>query len=148
MKVNPAERRKARHYGMQALYQWSMTGASASTIEAEFRTDNDMTYVDTDYLHELISEITKVASSLDEAYQPYLQGRNIEELDPITKALLRLGSYELLHRIDIPYKVAINESVALGKKFGANESYKFINGVLDQLAAKVRAVEVAAQSKK
>lgn len=147
MKVNPAERRKARHYGMQALYQWSMTGASASTIEAEFRTDNDMTYVDTDYLHELISEITKIATSLDEAYQSYLQGRDIEELDPITKALLRLGSYELLHRIDIPYKVAINESVALGKKFGANESYKFINGVLDQLAAKVRAVEVAAESK-
>ena len=147
MKVNPAERRKARHYGMQALYQWSMTGASASTIEAEFRTDNDMTYVDTDYLHELISEITKIASSLDEAYQPYLQGRDIQELDPITKALLRLGSYELLHRIDIPYKVVINESVALGKKFGANESYKFINGVLDQLAAKVRALEVAAEAK-
>lgn len=147
MKVNPAERRKARHYGMQALYQWSMTGASASTIEAEFRTDNDMTYVDTDYLHELISEITKIASSLDDAYEPFLQGRDIKELDPVTKALLRLGSYELLHRIDIPYKVAINESVALGKKFGANESYKFINGVLDQLAAKVRAVEVAAESK-
>lgn len=147
MKVNPAERRKARHYGMQALYQWSMTGASASTIEAEFRTDNDMKFVDTDYLHELISEITKIASSIDEAYEPYLQGRDINELDPVTKALLRLGGYELLHRIDIPYKVAINESVALGKKFGANESYKFINGVLDQLAAKVRAVEVAAESK-
>jgi len=147
MKVNPAERRKARHYGMQALYQWSMTGATASTIEAEFRADNDMTYVDTDYLHELISEIPKIASSLDEAYSPYLQGRDIKELDPITQALLRLASYELLHRIDIPYKVVINESVALGKKFGANESYKFINGVLDQLAAKVRAVEVNAQSK-
>lgn len=146
MKVNPAQRRKARHYGMQALYQWSMTGASASTIEAEFRTDNDMTHVDTDYLHELITEITKIASSLDEAYQPFLQGRDGEELDPVTKALLRLGSYELLHRIDIPYKVAINESVALGKKFGANESYKFINGVLDQLATQVRAVEVAAKS--
>ena len=148
MKVNPAERRKARHYGMQALYQWHMTGASASTIEAEFRTDNDMTYVDTDYLHELISEITKMASTLDEAYEPYLQGRDIAELDPITKALLRLASYELLHRIDIPYKVAINESVALGKKFGANDSYKFINGVLDQLAAKVRTVEVGTLAKK
>ena len=148
MKVNPAERRKARHYGMQALYQWSMTGASASAIEAEFRADNDMTYVDTDYLHELICEIPKIASSLDEAYEPYLQGRNMAELDPITKALLRLASYELMHRIDIPYKVVINESVALGKKFGANESYKFINGVLDHLAAKVRAVEVSAESNK
>lgn len=146
-KISPATRRKARHYGMQALYQWHMTQAAPHIIEAEFRTDNDMTHVDTDYLHELIKNIPEQAEALDEAYQPYLQERTLEELDPITKALLRMATYELSHRIDVPYKVVINEAVALGKKFGANESYKFINGVLDRLAPTVRAAEVQAEKK-
>ena len=145
MKSSPANRRKARHYGMQALYQWQMTGASSATIEAEFRTDYDMKHVDTEYFHELIFEIPKMISDLDETYEPYLQGRNLKELDPITKALLRLATYEMMRRIDVPYKVVINEAVALGKKFGATDSFKFINGVLDQLAVKLRALEVKAE---
>jgi N utilization substance protein B len=145
MKVSPATRRKARHYGMQAIYQWQMTGAEPHIIEAEFRTDNDMTHVDTDYLHELIQKIPDLVEELDNHYQPFLQDRSLEELDPITKALLRMATYEFAHRIDVPYKVVINESVALGKKFGATDSFKFINGVLDQLAATLRTVEVNAE---
>lgn len=144
MKVTPAARRKARHYGMQALYQWHMNKLAPNVIEAEFRTDYDMTHVDTDYLHEIINQVTAKAEDLDIAYQPYLLDRSLVELDPITKALLRLATYEMMERIDVPYKVVINEAVALGKKFGANESYKFINGVLDRLAPKLRAVEVKA----
>ena len=142
MAVSPATRRKARHYGMQALYQWHMTGTEPHIIEAEFRTDYDMTHVDTEYFHELVSKIPQEASALDETYQPFLQDRTLDELDPITKSLLRVATFELLHRIDVPYKVVINEAVSLGKKFGANESYKFINGVLDQLAPSIRTVEV------
>ncbi len=145
MKVSPATRRKARHFGMQALYKWQMTGASLNDIEAEFRADNDMTHTDTDYFHELVHQVPAKVSELDEAYSVYLQDRTIEELDPITLALLRLATYEFLYRIDVPYKVVINESVSLAKKFGATDSYKFINGILDKLAAKSRAIELRAQ---
>lgn len=145
MKVSPATRRKARHFGMQALYQWKMTGASLNTIEAEFRTDNDMTHTDTDYFHELVHQVPAKVAELDEAYAPYLQERNIEELDAITQSLLRLATYEFMYRIDVPYKVVINESVSLAKKFGATDSYKFINGVLDKLAVKTRAIEMNAK---
>ena len=74
MKVSPATRRKARHFGMQALYQWSMTGAALNDIEAEFRVDNDMTHTDTDYFHELVHQVPAKATELDAAYMPHLQG--------------------------------------------------------------------------
>jgi N utilization substance protein B len=144
MKVSPATRRKARHFGMQALYQWGMTGASLNDIEAEFRVDNDMTHTDTDYFHELVHQVPAKKTQLDECYGPYLQDRSVEELDPITLALLRLATYEFLYRIDVPYKVVINEAVSLAKKFGATDSYKFINGVLDKLAVKTRPLEIGA----
>ncbi len=147
MKVSPATRRKARHFGMQALYQWQMTGAPLNTIEAEFRTDNDMAHTDTSYFHELVHEVPAHVDELDEAYSQFLQGRNEEELDPITQSLLRLATYEFKYRVDVPYKVVINESVSLAKKFGATDSYKFINGVLDQLAEKLRTIEVTAEKK-
>lgn len=142
--TTPAKRRKARHYGTQAIYQWQMTGAEPHVIEAEFRADYDMTHVDTNYLHELIAGVIEQAETLDQHYQPFLQGRNLEELDSITKALLRIATYEFLNRIDVPYKVVINEAVSLGKKFGATDSFKFINGVLDQLVPKLRTAEISA----
>ncbi|MBX2809156.1 MAG: transcription antitermination factor NusB [Cellvibrionaceae bacterium] len=141
MKISPATRRKARHYGMQALYQWQMTGTAPHIIEAEFRSDYDMTHVDSDYFHELLHKVSASADALDQQYQAYLQQRSLDELDPITQSLLRMATYEFLNRIDVPYKVVINEAVSLGKKFGANDSYKFINGVLDQLAPVLRSDE-------
>ena len=143
MKVTPATRRKARHYAMQAIYQWQMAGAEPHVIESEFRTDYDMTHVDSDYFHELVTKVPADSDALDQHYQPCLQGRNLAELDPITKALLRLATYAFLHRIDVPYKVVINEAVALAKKFGASESHKYINGVLDKAARQLRQAETA-----
>lgn len=144
---NPSARRKARHYGMQALYQWQMTKNALQEIETQFLTDYDFNNVDSEYFHELVFTVPSCASELDEAFAPYLQGRTVEELDPIELALLRVGSYELVKRIDIPYKVAINESVSLAKKFGASESHKYINAVLDKLAQNIRAVEIKASRK-
>lgn len=144
MTVSPAARRKARHYAMQAIYQWQMAAAPINQIEAEFHTDNDMSKVDVTYFRELLHGIPKQLSELDDAYSPFLQGRNRDELDPVTQALLRLATYELKQRIDVPYKVVINEAVSLAKKFGAADSHKFINGVLDRAAATLRAVEVSA----
>ena len=140
-----AERRKARHYGMQALYQWHMAGAALTDIEAEFRADYDFSHVDLEYFQALLHEIPACVDELDEAMVPLLD-RGIDELDPIERTLLRMGMYELTRRIDVPYKVVINEEVALAKKFGATDSHKYINGVLDKAARQLRKVEIDAAS--
>lgn len=138
-----AKRRKARHYAMQALYQWHMAGASTRDIEAEFRTDYNFTPVDLEYFQALIHGVPPVAEDLDALLEPLLD-RELRELDPIERSLLRMGAFELRDRIDVPYRVVINEAVALAKKFGAAESYKYINGVLDKLARQLRGPEVSA----
>ena len=141
---NAAARRKARHYGMQALYQWQMTKDPVSDIEIQFLADYDFTKVDVEYFHEIIHQVPAAVDELQAAFSPCLD-REIDDLDPIELSLLRLGSYELLKRIDIPYKVVINEAVALAKKFGATDGHKYINGVLDKLARRARAVELNAR---
>ncbi|MEH6343893.1 MAG: transcription antitermination factor NusB [Bermanella sp.] len=140
-RANPGARRKARHYAVQALYQWEMAGASLSKIEAEFLADNDMNHVDVEYFRDILKGVPNNLTELDEMLVPCLS-RGIEEVTPVEKAILRLAAFELAHRIDVPYKVVINESVDLSKKFGATESHKFINGALDQLAQTVRIVEI------
>ena len=139
-----AARRKARHYGMQALYQWQMTQHAVKDIELQFLADYDFSKVDVEYFHDIIHHVPANLQELEEAFTPHLD-RKIDELDPIELSLLRLGSYELIKRIDIPYKVAINEAVSLAKKFGATDGHKYINGVLDKLAQQVRTVEIQAQ---
>jgi len=132
---------------MQALYQWQMAGSSLSDIEAEFRSDNDMKNVDLDYFHELLHEVPKQLTALEASFEPHLIERALNELDPVTESLLRMSTYELTARLDVPYKVVISEAVALAKKFGATDSHKFINGVLDRAAVALRAVEVQAERK-
>ena len=138
-----ARRRKARHYALQALYQWHMAGATTTDIEAEFRTDYDFSVVDLEYFQALIHGVPPLVEELDSLLEPLLD-RELRELDPIERSLLRMGGFELRDRIDVPYRVVINESVALAKKFGAAESYKYINGVLDKLARQLRGPEVSA----
>lgn len=140
---NPAARRKARHYGLQALYQWYMTKYPVNDIEIQFLADYDFSNVDVEYFHDIIHHVPGNLNELQAAFIPHLD-RALDDLDPIELSLLRLGSYELVKRIDIPYKVSINECVALAKKFGATDGHKYINGVLDKLAQDVRAVEINA----
>jgi len=140
-----AERRKARHYGMQALYQWYMAGASLSDIEAEFRADYDFSHVDLEYFQALLHGVPAAVDELEASLSPLLD-RKLEELDPIERTLLRMGAFELRERPDVPYKVVINEAVALARKFGATDSHKYINGVLDKLARQLRKVEIDAAS--
>ena len=140
-----AQRRKARHYALQALYQWQMAGARPTDIEAEFRTDYDFAAVDLEYFQAIVHGVPPLVDELDGLYTPFLD-RPQSELDPIELALLRMGSFELRERIDVPYRVVINEVVALAKKFGATESFKYINGVLDRLARQLRGPEVSASS--
>lgn len=140
-----AKRRKARHYALQALYQWHMAGASTRDIDAEFRSDYDFSVVDRDYFKAILDGVVNDVEALDALYEPLLD-RKLSELDPIERSLLRMGSFELRERIDVPYRVVINESVSLAKKFGAAESFKYINGVLDKLAQQLRGPEVSAAS--
>lgn len=146
MTVTASARRKARHYAMQALYQWQMAGASLNAIEAEFHADNDMSKADVEYFRDLFRGVAKSLDEVEALFAPHLD-RKLDDLDPVSRALLRMSSYELKNRIDVPYKVVINESVALAKKFGPTDAYKYINGILDKVAAEVRGPEVAAEKK-
>lgn len=143
MTVTASARRKARHYAMQALYQWQIAGASLNAIEAEFHADNDMSKTDVAYFRELLHGVAKNLDDVEGAYAQYLD-RSVEDLDPVSRALLRMSTYEMKNRVDVPYKVVINEAVALAKKFGPTDAFKFINGILDKVAAKERSVEVKA----
>lgn len=140
-----ARRRKARHYAMQALYQWHMAGTAVSVIEAEFRSDYDFSHVDLEYFQALLHGIPASVDDLDRTYEPLLD-RRLDELDPIERTLLRMGTWELKERIDVPYRVVINEAVALARKFGATDGHKYINGVLDRLARDLRGPETTARS--
>ena len=148
MKSLAATRSRARHFAMQAIYQWQMNGNALNVIEAEFYADNDMTKVDVEYFTELFHGVAANITELDEIYTPYLTSIMLEQLDPITRALLRLSTYEFKFRVDVPYKVVINESLNLAKKFGAEDSHKFINGVLDKTCLDLGAAEVTAERTK
>ena len=137
-----AQRRKARHFGLQALYQWTLSGASAADIEAEFRVDNDFQHTDGEYFSAVLKGVVGDVDALEALFSSALD-RKLEELDPIERNLLRLGTFELRDRIDVPYKVVINEAVALAKKFGATDSHRYINGVLDKVARDLRTLEHA-----
>ncbi|WP_188150770.1 transcription antitermination factor NusB [Teredinibacter waterburyi] len=145
MKVSAATRSRARHFAMQAIYQWQISSNPINLIEAEYHADNDMSKVDTEYFHELFHGVASSKSELDEQFTRYLKGMTLEQLDPVTLALLRLSTYEFKNRIDVPYRVVINESVNLAKKFGAEDSHKFVNGVLDRVAGDLRSAEVSAK---
>ncbi len=140
-KSSPAARRKARRFALQALYQWQVSGSGLGDIEAEFRTDNDMSKVDDEYFHDILHGVPKEKCVLDEKIQPFLD-RRIDELTPVELAILRLGAFEMCHRIDVPYKVVINEAIELAKTFGATDGHKYVNGVLDKLAQRERMVEI------
>lgn len=143
---NPALRHKARHYAMQAIYQWQMSQNPLQQIEQQFRSEYDFSQVDLEFFQELLHRIPAQLGDLDALIAPHID-RAINELTPIELALLRIGAYELAYRIDVPFKVAINEAVSLAKKFGAAESHKYINGVLDNIAKQTRAVEVNANKR-
>ncbi|XQE68952.1 transcription antitermination factor NusB [Pseudomonas sp. P3C3] len=138
-----AQRRVARSLAMQALYQWHMAGQSLNEIEAQFRVDNDFSGVDGAYFHDILTGVARQKTELDASFAVFLD-IPLEELDPVELAILRLSAWELTSRIDVPYKVVINEGIELAKVFGATDGHKFVNGVLDKLAPVLRAAEVKA----
>lgn len=134
-------RRQARTLAMQALYSWHIAGQALNEIEAQFRVDNDFSAVDGAYFHEILHGVPRQKTEIDSFFEPLLD-RPLDEIDPVELAILRLSTYELRNRIDVPYRVVINEGIELAKVFGATDGHKFVNGVLDKLAPKLRADEV------
>lgn len=141
-----ATRRVARSLAMQALYQWHIAGQSLNEIEAQFRVDNDFSGVDGAYFHEILHGVPRLKTELDALIVPCLD-RPLEDLDPVELAILRLSTYELQQRVDVPYRVVINEGIELAKVFGATDGHKFVNGVLDKLAPNLREAEVRANKR-
>ena len=125
---------------MQALYQWDLSAGSLSEIETQFLEEEDFSKADKSYFHELLHGVPARLDEVEQAFAAFLD-RPLSEIDPVERAVLRMASYELMVRSDVPYKVIINESVNLTKKFGAEQAYKYVNGVLDQTARRLRAVE-------
>jgi transcription antitermination protein NusB len=136
-------RRAARRRAMQALYSWQLTRDDPLNILAEFRDDEEHAKVDAEYFREIFIGVTRRSQEFDTRMEPALGGRPLAQLDPIEHALLWLGIWELSERPDVPYRVVINEAVEIAKKFGAEQSHRFINGVLDTLARDLRGAERA-----
>jgi N utilization substance protein B len=138
--VDIGGRQKARHYTVQALYQWILAGATPAQIEAEFRADNDMSVVDTDYFHDVFTGTVRYCTELDAIFAPLLD-RAVKDLDPVTLGQLRMATYEFRSRQDVPWLVILGEAIRLSKKFGPTDSFKFLNGVLEKVAHQLRPVE-------
>ncbi len=137
MSFKPSARRKAREYAVQAIYQWQMTGNPLNEIEAQYLTTMNANKVDTKYFQELFMGVLTDLETLDQKLAPALD-RDIEDIDPIERGVIRLSAFELMKRIDIPKKVVINEGIELAKTFGATDGHKFVNGVLDKISKDLR----------
>jgi len=134
----------ARKCAVQALYQWQMTGESLTRIEMNFLEEELLKGAQKNYFTEIFHGVPKQLNAIDEALAEFVD-RPVNNIDPVERAVLRIGVYELINRLETPYKVIINEGVNLAKCFGADGSHKYINGVLDKVSKKIRAVEIKAK---
>ena len=140
-------RSKARRCAVQALYQWQMAGQDVQAIYDQFATEHDMAKADMEYFNELLRGVPGNLSELDALLKPFLS-RPLDEVDPVERAILRLGVFELKFKPEIPYKVVINEALEAAKMFGAEQGHRFVNGILDKAAQQLREHEVRRADKK
>ncbi len=127
----------ARKLAMQALYQWQLTGQSAADINLQFLADEESAGADLEYFTGLLKGSVAGHEKIKAAIAPFID-RPIEQLDPVETAILMIGMYELMDRIEVPFRVVINEGVDLCKRFGATDAHKYINAVLDRAAREIR----------
>lgn len=138
--IDLAARSRARRRALQAVYAWQLSGTPMPAVIAQFEHEQEMEIADIEYFRDLVGGVEAKVEELDAKLQPYLD-RPVAQVDPIERAILRLASYELLHRADVPYRVVINEAIEVSKRFGAEFGHTYINGVLDQAAAAWRGAE-------
>ena len=135
------ERARARRRALQALYQWQIGGGPMRRIIEQFNEEQDMAIADGAYFSELLLGFEEHQAEIDAAITPFAD-RRIDEIDAIERATLRLGAFELLHRLDVPYRVVLNEAIDIAKDFGAEGGHTYVNGVLDKLARRARSAEL------
>lgn len=140
--IDPAARTRARRRAVQALYAWELGGNPMPRVIDDFRHEQDMQIADLEYFEDLLRGVETHCAELDAGLAPFLD-REVERVDPIERAVLRLAAYELKFRLDVPYRVVLNEAVEVTKRFGADQGHTYVNGVLDKLARDWRAAEAA-----
>jgi N utilization substance protein B len=147
-KVPPkSSRRRSRELALQGIYQWRLTSDDQEQIEKQIRAEKGMGRYDAEFFSKLLRGVLTQHAELETAVTMHLD-RTLDELSPVEFSVLLIGAYELIHHPEIPYRVVINEAVELAKTFGGTDGHKFVNGVLDKVAAQVRAVEVRGDSGK
>ena len=139
--VDLAARSRARRRALQAVYAWQVSGNSMARVIEEFRHEQDMEVADLDYFEDLLRGVNEHCAALDSGLAPFLD-REVAQIDPIERAVLRIAAFELKFRPDVPYRVVINEGIELAKVYGSTDGHKFVNGVLDKLAPRLREAEV------
>lgn len=138
MRTSPTvARHRARRLLVQALYQWQMTGDDAGEIIVQFLDGRDTGGADRDYFREAMRGLTADIQRFDEAIEPLLQ-RSLAMVDPVERAIVRIACYELHERLEIPVRVVINEAVELAREFGSDQGHRFVNGLIDRLAHRLR----------
>ena len=136
----------ARRSAVQAIYQWQLTGFDLAEIERQFIEEHGLGKAELAYFTELLHEVPAHLNHIDAALAEFAD-RPVAQLDPVERAILRIGAYELLFRPDVPYRVIVNEGINLAKEFGATQSHKYVNGILDRVARRHRAAEAGPRSK-
>ena len=140
---NRTPRHRAREFALQGIYQWLLSNEDSGVIDAHIRQAHGFDKADAAHFDALLHGAIRDVPSLREKISPLID-RPLNQLSPIEHAALLIGAYELQHHLEIPYKVVINEAVELTKSFGGIDGHKYVNGVLDKLAAQLRTVETSA----
>lgn len=135
--MKPSPRRKARELAVQAIYSWQISQNSVTDIEVNFIAENSKRRFDIEYFQLLLRGVTANISNIDAAISPYVD-RPLDDIDQVEKAILRVAVFELKDCTDVPYRVVINEAIELAKSFAADDSHKFVNGVLDKTVKLIR----------
>jgi len=135
-------KRKARRLALRALYQWLMADADLYEIEVQSRMANNMDKVDVDYFSMLLYGVPKHLDEIENSFKPFID-REIKDLNPIELTILRIGTFELCHCLETPYKVILDESIAMAKEYGSQDGYRYVNGVLNHVAHLKRKAEIS-----
>ena len=137
---NLKARKKARQLLMQALYRQHIHHVEWNSVQQQFHQMNDMAKCDVIYFDTIMQNFSKHLTEVNSTFEPYLD-RKTSELNPIEHALIQLGTYELLYCLEIPYRVVINEAIALAKEYGSEDGHKYVNGILNKVARQIRTSE-------
>jgi len=138
--IDPAARSRARRRALQAVYAWQLSGTAVEKVIDQFRHEQDMEIADLQYFEDLVRGVVKHHAELDAALAEFID-RPIAQVDPIERAVLRIAAFELHHRMDVPYRVVLNEAIEISKRFGSDHGHTYVNGVLDRAAASWRGPE-------